>query len=431
MSVYDRWHLRHPPPGAKKCPKHRKYPSAEHGKGLQWQVRGTDQDGGPLPKESFEFEQDAKDRDAELRSAVRTGTLVDDKGGKIGFEPYARRWLKTRTHDHGTAERVLSQLVNHCFEDPGAKGKTPTGRTAIGGYPMGVLARRGALLRDWAADLRLQSNTALLLIGVVESVFDAAVDDLIVPRNPVRARSFAKPKRVKTDVVVWTAEEVEAVCALLPGELQAMGWLGAVTGPRQGELFGLAKGDLDFLRKTVTYSVQVAYIGGRLCFKPTKNDHPKTVPVAAPVIPVLSEHMRLYPPASVTLPWSEKGSKMDGKPVTRELVFTDPDGGAYYRQTVNRHWRRAWRAAGIADQGRANGMHILRHSAASRWLSKGLNPAKVAAFLGDTLAVVIETYSHWLPDDDNLGRAIMDGYVAPGGAAPETSKRPQNAMVEA
>lgn len=429
MSVYDRWHLSHPPKDAKRCSQHRKVPSAAHGTGLRWQVRGNDADGGPLPKESFEFEQDAKDRDAELRSAVRSGNLIDDKGGKVTFEAYAKQWAKTQTHDHSTAERVASQLRNHCFEGPGARGKTPTGRAAIGGYSMGVLARRVLLVREWIADLDLSPNSARLLIGIVRAVFAAAVDDRIIGRNPLETRSVSrrKPKRVKTDVVVWTPGEVEAVCRELPSGLRGMGYLGAVTGARQGELFGVAKGDIDFLRRTVRYEVQVGYVGGRLVFKPLKNRKPRVVPLAAPVIPVLSEHIRRHPPAEVTLPWSEKKSKLDGKPVTRLLVFTDEDGKAYFRQTVNRPWRRAWKAAGIPDRGRANGMHILRHSAASRWLSKGLNPAKVAAYLGDTVAVVIGTYAHWLPDDDNLGRAIMDGYLTPGTVPPETSKSHENA----
>lgn len=430
MGVYDRWHLRHPPKDAKKCSDHRKVPSAEHGIGLRWQVRGVDADGNALPKESFAFEEAARDRDAELRSAVRAGNLIDDKGGKVTFEAYSKTWAKTQTHDHSTAERVESQLRNHCYEDPKNKGKTPTGRVPIGQNSMGLLARRVSLMRDWIADLALSPNSARLLIGVVGSIFDAAVDDRIVGRNPLKAKSAAKPKRVKTDVVAWTSDEVEATCQELPEELQAMGYLGAVTGARQGELFGVAKDDIDFLRRQVTYSVQVAYVGGRLVFKPLKNDKPRTVPVAVPVIPVLSEHIRKHPPVAVTLPWSEKGSKLDGKPVTRVLVFTD-EGKAYYRQTVNRPWRKAWQAGGIKAQDRANGMHVLRHSAASRWLSKGLNPAKVAAFLGDTVGVVINTYAHWLPDDDNLGRAIMDGYLTPGEVPPDTSECPENAMGDA
>jgi integrase len=431
VSVYDRWHLAHPPKGAKRCSQHRKAPSSAHGTGLRWQVRGKDADGRPIPKLNFEFEQDAKDKDAELRNAVRTGTLIDERGGKVTFQAYAERWRKTRTHDHSTAERVERMLRNHCYEAEGAKNRTVTGRNAIGGYSMAVLARRVSLMRDWVGDLKLSPNSARLLIGTVQAVFAAAVDDLIVGRNPLAPKSVSKPGRVRTDVIVWVPGEVEAACQGLPGRLRAMGYLGAVTGPRQGELFGLAKDDLDFLRKTVRYEVQVAYVAGRLVFRPLKNHKTRksrTVPVAAPVIPVLSEHIRLHPPVAVTLPWCEKNSKMDGKPVTRLLVFTDGHGKPYYRQTVNRHWQRAWKAAGIADQGAANGMHILRHTAASRWLSKGLNPAKVAAFLGDTVAVVVATYAHWLPDDESLGRAIMDGYLAPGAAPSPASDRPENAL---
>ena len=69
MAVRDRWHLSRPPAGAQKCGKHRKVPSAEHGQGLQWQVRGVD-DVGQQVKRNFEFEQDARGFDTELKTAV-------------------------------------------------------------------------------------------------------------------------------------------------------------------------------------------------------------------------------------------------------------------------------------------------------------------------------------------------------------------------
>jgi integrase len=430
VAIYDRWHLAHPPAGAKKCSQHRgKVASAEHGKGLRWQVRGiTDHDGRELPKENFEHEEDAKNRDAELRTAARAGTLIDEKGGKVLFKDYAERWRKAQTHDHPTAERVERMLRNHCYEAEGEKNKTPTGRAAIGGYSMIVLSRRVSLLRDWVAGLALSANTARLLIDTVTAIFNAAVDDLIVSRNPLDTRSVPKPKRTKTEVIAWGSEQIEAVCENLPPRLRAMGYLGAVTAPRQGELLALAVPDIDFLRKTVHYGVQVVYVGGRLCFSPTKNDRERYPPIADEVVPCLSEHIRLFPPAKVTLPWSEKGSKMDGKPVTRLLVFTAEDGSAYYRQEVNRAWKPAWKAAGIEDRGRANGMHILRHSGVSRWLSGGLNPAKVAAYIGDTVAVTISTYSHFMPDDDERGRAIMNGFVKPGPVPSDRTVCPQNAL---
>jgi integrase len=50
------------------------------------------------------------------------------------------------------------------------------------------------------------------------------------------------------------------------------------------------------------------------------------------------------------------------------------------------------------------GMHVLRHTATSAWLSAGVNVAAVAAWLGDTAQVALATYAHMMPDDDRAGR---------------------------
>jgi hypothetical protein len=68
---------------------------------------------------------------------------------------------------------------------------------------------------------------------------------------------------------------------------------------------------------------QVKYLAGCLFFAPVKNRKTRDVPVADPVIPVLAEHVRQYPPVKVTLPWGAP----DGKPVTRELMFTTRTAG--------------------------------------------------------------------------------------------------------
>ena len=95
-------------------------------------------------------------------------------------------------------------------------------------------------------------------------------------------------------------------------------------------------------------------------------------------------------------------------------MFTTPDGRALNRNAFNRLWQTAWRAAGIdPERGRQNGCHVLRHTAASAWLSKGLSLAKVAAYLGDTKEVVLATYAHFMPDDDDRAREIMNAFFAP------------------
>jgi integrase len=419
VSVSDRWHLSRPPAGAKTCGKHRgKVASAEHEIGLRWQVRGIDDRRMPV-KRNFEYEDDAKAYDAELKATVRAGTYVDEKAGQVTFREYAEEWRRTRRKQgHSTAERVERDLRNHCYP-------------VIGDVPMAVLGRRLTVTRDWIAGLQLQPNSARLLIGRVSAIFKAAIDDRVMARNPLKAGSVESPDVIKADVIAWPPETVEDVAALLPDRLAAMAFLGAVTGMRQGELFGLALPSVDWLRCSVRVEAQVIQVAGGLAFGPVKNWRTRKfrdVPVAANIVPLLSQHYDRFGAVEVTLPWSQKGHRLDGKPVTRRLLFADGRGTAYYRQTVNREWRKAWHAAGVADMGRANGMHVLRHTAASHWLSKGLNVAKVADYLGDTVAVVLETYAHWMPADDDLGRAIMDGFLNPGNPGSRTSNRPHNAL---
>jgi integrase len=144
--------------------------------------------------------------------------------------------------------------------------------------------------------------------------------------------------------------------------------------------------------------------------RPREEQEDRDVPVADPIIPVLAEHVRMFPPVKVTLPWGAP----DGRPITRKLLFTTPEGRALNRSAFNWVWQKAWRAAGVDPaHGRLNGCHVLRHTAASAWLSKGLGLAKVAAYLGDTKEVVLATYEHFMPDDDDRARAIMNAFFAP------------------
>ena len=392
-------------------------------------MRGFDDRKMPV-KRNFDSETDAIAYDAELKVAVKAGTYVDEKAGQVTFQEYAEQWRRgRRKQGHSTAERVERGLRNHCYSAAGTKGITPKGGTAIGDVPMAVLGRRLAVVRDWIADLPLQANTQRLLIVTVSAVFEAAVEDRIMARNPLKARSVEKPDEIASEVVVWSAEQVEAVAAELPEQMACLAWLGGVTGMRQGEMLGLDLGNVDWLRRSVRVDAQVVQVGNGLAFAPLKNRKPRTVPVAANVMPLLSQHTGRFAPATVTLPWSDKKDrKLDGKPVTRRLLFADPHGGAYYRQTVNRAWRAAWTAAGVPDLGRANGMHVLRHTAASHWLAGGLNPARVADYLGDTVAVLLSTYAHFVPGDDDRGRAIMDGFLNPGNGASDASGRPSDAL---
>jgi integrase len=198
-------------------------------------------------------------------------------------------------------------LSSHVYSADGTPGRTPTGTPAIGDHALRTLAKRSSLVQGWISGLQVGPNTARKIIADVSQVFAAALDDGIIIRNPLKARSVQKPRAVKIEAVPWTAAEIEAVSEELPARLAALPYLGSACGLRQGELFAAAVSGLDFLRKVMHVEAQVKYLAGRLFFAPVKNGKPRDVPVADPVIPLLAEHVRQYPPVRVTLPVGHAG----------------------------------------------------------------------------------------------------------------------------
>jgi integrase len=77
---------------------------------------------------------------------------------------------------------------------------------------------------------------------------------------------------------------------------------------------------------------------------------------------------------------------------------------------LNKLWRTARGAAGIADT-RANGMHVLRHTAASAWLSAGVDVRTVAEYLGHgDPGFTLRTYAHLMPDSADRARKAMSTF---------------------
>jgi integrase len=136
---------------------------------------------------------------------------------------------------------------------------------------------------------------------------------------------------------------------------------------------------------------------------------------------VLAEHIGRFPPVEVTLPWKVP----DGDPVTFSLIVTRPDGRPWKGPGFDQaQWHPAQERAGITPPrakgekrkaARDLGMHVLRHTAASAWLSKGADIVAVAAWLGDTVETVHRTYAHLMPDADDRGRKAMNEFFKPVG----------------
>lgn len=138
-----------------------------------------------------------------------------------------------------------------------------------------------------------------------------------------------------------------------------------------------------------------------------KGGKQRSVPLPESVGLRLSAHIAKHGTAEVTLPWGRPG----GVPHTAALLFA-ANGAALDRNNFNRLWRSARRAAGVPDT-RDNGVHVLRHSAASAWLAAGVDIRTVAEYLGHTdPGFTLRVYTHLMSSSADRARRAMDAFFA-------------------
>ncbi|MGH3897969.1 MAG: tyrosine-type recombinase/integrase [Pseudonocardiaceae bacterium] len=371
-----------------------------HGTGRRYRVRYTDPDGREHSK-SFpdRCKKDADGFLSDIESAKRSGDYLDPKAGRISFESYAEAWLASQTFDESSRENVAIRLRKHTYP-------------RLGQLPLASITP--TQIRTWDRELQERGLAARYRQGIftyVEAVLSAAVDDGRIRTNPCKARSVSRPRVPPRKIKPWSAERVRAVHDALPDRYKVALMLGAGLGLRQGETFGLAVDDVDFVRQVVHVTRQVKIVGSRRCFGPPKGGEPRQVPLPESVALVLAEHIRCFPPVAVTLPWqSPRGERVSARLLVRAASRT-----AVHRVDFNRRvWGPALRTAGITAAARVDGFHALRHFYASTLLDSGESIVALAEYLGHAdPAFTLRTYTHLMPSSRQRTRHAIDTTLRP------------------
>ncbi|WP_274913024.1 tyrosine-type recombinase/integrase [Streptomyces sp. WZ-12] len=382
-----------------------------HGTGLRYRARYVAPDGSEKSK-SF---PDKQKRKAEawlnnVEADMSRGDYIDPNAGKLTFAQYVATWLTTQTTDPATRESVESRLRLHA---------TPH----LGTRPMASF--QPSHIRLWMRAMEDAGLSAAYRRGIfahVSTVFTAAAEDRVIRENPCRARSVKAPRLDPRKVKPWTYERVSQVRDELPDRYAEMVEPAAGCGLRQGEVFGLAVEDVDFLGGVLHVQRQVKLLRGRPVYAPPKGGKVRDVPLPESVGFALAAHITRYPPQEVTLPWKT----LDGAPVTATLIFYSPESLALNRNRFNdRVWRPALRAAGVPT-GRDNGMHALRHFYASVLLDAGESIRALSEYLGHhDPGFTLRTYTHLMPASETRTRAAVDRVFGKSGATddgPETAQ---------
>ncbi|MEU7483555.1 site-specific integrase [Streptomyces sp. NPDC042319] len=407
--IQDRWYKVENGPDGKPV----KTKTDRFGVGMRYRARYVGPDGTEKSK-SFPDKQKRKAETwlSNIEADMSRGDYIAPEAGKVTFEQYATEWMCTQMTDPATRESVQMRLRLHAIPH-------------IGKRPMGSF--NPTHLRLWMRALEDAGLSAAYRRGIfahVSTVFTAAVEDRIIRANPCSARSVKAPRLDPRKIKPWTAERVKAVRAELPDRYRALVDLAAGCGLRQGEAFGLAVEDVDFLAGVVHVVRQVKLLRNRPVFAPPKGGKERDVPLPESIGFALAAHLTAFPAAEVTLPWKT----LDGPPVTATLLFRSPEGLSLNRNRFNdRQWRPAVRAAGI-DSGRDNGMHALRHFYASVLLDAGESIKALSEYLGHhDPGFTLRTYTHLMPSSETRTRAAVDAVFGDGGATADGPDTAQSA----
>lgn len=346
---------------------------------------------GVQRKRSFRKKGEATAYSATVEADKLRGAYVDRNAGRELFQAHAERWLTTQVFAPSTRAVVASRLKNHAYPVLGAK-------------PLASI--RPSTVQAWTKSLSvLAPSTQHAVYGHVQAILTAAVDDQLIARNPCKAPSVTPPRNRSPKITVWPRERVPAMAASLPERYQVVVPIGAGLGLRQGEIFGLAVEDVDFLRREVTVRRQVNLALSRQVFAPPKYAKTRMIPLAPSVAEAIAVHLARYPAIEVTLPWVEH----DGPPVTVRLICHTRERKAINRNYFNTVWHTALRGINV-EPGRQNGCHALRHFFASVLLDAGESIKVVSEHLGHTdPGFTLRTYTHLMPDTRVRSVRAIDG----------------------
>jgi len=381
-------------------------PNSRWGKGKRWLACWSDPDGGE-PTKAFQNKLAATRYWQAQETDVERGDYIDPKFGREDFEAAAKRWILSRRLDESSRHRYMSVLKLHLAPEFGKRSVK-----AVNDKPSDILAFLSGCT----------PSTRALAYHVLQGTLELAKLDGLIKQNKVRL--VGATSRITTAVdprTIWTDDQVWDVINALPDWLRILPKVGAGTGLREGELFGLAAEDIDEAGMWVHVRRQIKRIpGGGYVFALPKGGKVRKVPLSPGVLAAIDAHKKIFKPIPASLPWA----KRDGKPETHHLIIHG-DGEHLRTTVVTKHWNPALVTARLIPEpaerynrggwkyvtGRENGRHALRHYYASVELADG-GEGRIKAlseWLGHaTPTFTLEIYQHVLPDTEQRARSAVD-----------------------
>lgn len=340
--------------------------------------------GAPRLSRTFDTKAEATRWQTEMRAQVQRGTYIDVRGSDELLSTYAERWLEGLRCAPGTKDVYRSAW--HRLED------------LLGPYRLDQLRRphleRTLLeLKGAKTGKPLADSTRHLTHVVLAMILKDAVARGQLAHNPLAGLRLPTPQR--REVVALDKDQLTSLLTHSDGMTRRILTVAVGTGMRQGELLGLARSRVDFLRRFVSIEQQVTSGPGR-------------PPAVTPILKTPSSRRRLPVPAAVTQALAEI---LEERPDADLFFLTPRTGKMYGRNHFNDQiWKPALKRANLP---KTHGFHVMRHTYASHLIAAGVHPRVIMARMGHASIVeTMDTYGHLFPDGDDETRQALEALIS-------------------
>jgi integrase len=278
-------------------------------------------------------------------------------------------WLpRKKKHLKASTYQGYEKIVNHRII-PRFKGRL-----------LAQLIRRD--FRDWFDELDVSNKTLRNIQSCLRSALNDAVDEEIIPANPMAGWTYQRRETVGKvdDVDPFSADEQAAILSALTGQARNLIQFAFWTGLRTSELVAVDWNDIDWSRGEIRISRAMTQAAAE----------PETTKTAAG-----TRSVKLLRPAREALE-AQKQFTLEAKE-----IFQNPRTGERWtgdqaiRKTL---WTPALKRAAV----RYRRPYQTRHTYASMMLSAGEHPMWVAQQMGHRDWGMIRTiYGRWMPSEDS------------------------------
>ena len=242
-------------PGKRRFGRVRELPSG------RWQARykGPDGTDRPAPR-TFDSKTSAERWLTLTEAEIIQGDWIDPDAGRVLFGNYARDWIEERPNLRPKTIQLYRYLLrSHLAPAFSARALADIREPDVRRWRKNLL------------DAQVSAVTLAKAYRLLKAIFNTAVDDGLIRRNPCRIKGAGQEKSPERPVL--SIPQVYALADAVSDRYRALVLLTVFGSLRWGELAALRRSDIDFQARTVRISRQLSeQRGGGFVFGPPKSE---------------------------------------------------------------------------------------------------------------------------------------------------------------